>query len=261
MLQACFVLVLLVGILLTDNARGGEYAGRGGWGAKESVFRVQCMVPTPTGPREINLGTGFGHKSGNVLSANHVIEPCLGAKGSLQLAASGKIISKAAVISKDASIDLVLLKPDDGFVKNPLDISTKDTVIIGSQVSSWGFPAGYQEDVALLTVGYLAGVSTSPADPSIRRWVLNAAINKGNSGGPLLETDTPAIIGVVIQKFSPLTNEVRSELQRLSESGSPEAKALAQAITDIAERAQLVIANSVTTNDLKSFLRRAGIEP
>lgn len=112
-----------------------------------------------------------------------------------------------------------------------------------------------------MTVGYIAGVSIDANDSSIRRWVVNAAINKGNSGGPLLETETPAIIGVVIQKFSPLTNEVKSDLEKLSKSGGPEAKVLAQAMIDIAERAQLLIAHSVMTTDLQAFLRRAGVEP
>jgi S1-C subfamily serine protease len=262
MSHTCSFSLLLIEVLwLTANATAGEYAGRGGWGAKDSVFRVQCVVSTPAGRREVELGTGFGHKSGNVLSANHVVEPCLNAKGSLQLAAVSKTVSKATVISRDASLDLALLKPDDGFIRNPLPIATRDTMTIGSQVSSWGFPTGYQGDIALLTVGYLAGVSSDPTNLSIRRWVVNAAINKGNSGGPLLETETPAIIGVVIQKFSPLTNEVKSELERLSKSGSPEGKTLAHAMIDIAERAQLVIAQSVMTNDLQKFLRRAGVEP
>jgi S1-C subfamily serine protease len=179
----------------------------------------------------------------------------------LKLVASDKSVSSAAVLTSDAALDLVLLKPNEGFVKNPLSISSGDKFGMGAQVTSWGFPSGYSGDVALLTVGYLAGVVSDPSSPSIKRWVVNAAINKGNSGGPLLETDTPSIIGVVIQKLSPLTTDVASQLNTLSKSGSPEGKVLAQAMGDIAQRAQLVIGHSVLTNDLRKFLQRGGIEP
>lgn len=167
----------------------------------------------------------------------------------------------ATIVGQNATLDLVLLKPNAGFVKNPLPIASDDTMIIGSQVSSWGFPSGYLGDVALLTVGYLAGVSSDPNDSSIRRWVINAAINKGNSGGPLLETATPAVIGVVIQKFSPLTREVQSQLESLWKNGGPEAKVLAHAMLDIGERAQLVVAQSIIAADLRKFLRGVGVEP
>jgi hypothetical protein len=255
-------LVILSAIVLwVLDAGAGEYPGRGGWGAKESVFRVRCSITTPAGPSEVDLGTAFGHKSGNVLSANHVVEPCLKKNGSLKLAASDRSISSAEVLISDAALDLALLKPDTGFVKNPLAIASGDKFTMGAQVTSWGFPAGYSGDVALLTVGYLAGVVSDPGNPSIRRWVVNAAINSGNSGGPLLETDTPSIIGVVIQKLSPLTPGVRSQLMALSESGSSEVKVLAQAVFDIAQRSQLVIGHSVIISDLRDFLQRGGIEP
>jgi S1-C subfamily serine protease len=100
-----------------------------------------------------------------------------------------------------------------------------------------------------------------PNNPSLKRWVVNAAINKGNSGGPLLETKTPAVIGVVIQKLSPLTPEVDAELKTLAKSGGAEAQILARAMLDIAERAQLVIGHTVLTADLRDFLRRAGVDP
>jgi S1-C subfamily serine protease len=254
------VLVFSVALLALDTG-AEEYAGRGGRGAWESVFRVRCALTTPAGQREVDVGTAFGHKSGNVISAYHVVEECLHFNGSVKLAAADGNVSSAAVLISDSDLDLVLLKPDEGFVKNPFPIASGDWHTTGAQVTSWGFPAGYTWKAPLLTVGYLAGSVFDSQHPSIERWVVNAAINKGNSGGPLLETATPSVIGVVIQKLLPLTTEVESQLKTLSKSGSPEVKVLAQAMLHIAERSQLVIAYTVLTKDLRGFLQRGGVEP
>lgn len=256
------IFVALVLPFVTD-ARADEYAWRGGWGAFESAFRVQCRFVTLQDKKQLDfdLGTAFGHKTGNVLSANHVVEECIKKEGTLRLLSADGSDSPATVVSHDAALDLVLLKPNDGFVKNPIPIRTNDTFAMGSQVSSWGFPNGYTDKAPLLTVGYLAGVSPDPSDAQIKRWVVNAAINIGNSGGPLLETVTPSVIGVVILKYNPLTPEVGSQLKKLSENGGAETSVLAQAMIDIAKRSQLVVGQAVMISDLRAFLRQAGVEP
>lgn len=110
-------------------------------------------------------------------------------------------------------------------------------------------------------MGFLAGISPDLLNRSIKRWVINAAINKGNSGGPLLETATPSVIGVVILKYSPLGDDIKKELKKISKNGSAEAKLLAQALINVGEGAQMVIAQSVRATDLRAFLRQAGVEP
>jgi len=260
-MKTFFPMILM--LFMAIDATAQEYAGRGGPNMLASVFRVQCRAAaTPKGPTDIDLGTAFGHKSGNVLSASHVVDEagCLKASGALKLVASDGRLSSVAVVLRDAIIDLVLLKPDADFVKNPLPVSSTNTMMIGGQVSFWGFPSGYSGKVALLGVGHLAGVQPDRNNPSTNRWVVNGAINKGNSGGPLLETSTPSIIGVVIQKFSPLSEEAVSALGAISAKGSPESQILAKAMLDIGNRSQLVIGQSVLTSDLKAFLHRAGVE-
>ena len=263
MSNLCSRSILTVLILFASDASGSEYAGRGGSGSFSSVYRVQCKVVNLKTKKEVSVdvGTAFGHKSGNALSANHVIDKCIKIGGTLRLLSADESDSPATVVSQDATLDLVLLKPNEGFVKNPIPIRANDTFAMGSQVSSWGFPAGYTDKVPLLMVGYLAGVSPDPSDAKIKRWVVNAAINMGNSGGPLLETVTPSVIGVVILKYNPLTSEVGSQLKKLSENGGAETRVLAQAMIDIAERSQLVVGQAVMISDLRAFLQQAGVEP
>lgn len=256
-------IIVIVMLSFVPDSGASEYAGRGGWGAHESVYRVKCRAEhsETKEQRDVDVGTAFGHKSGNVLSANHVVDECIGVGGTILLVPSEGTDSIAKVVSRDAGLDLVLLKPNDGFVKSHIPIATNDKMVMGSQVSSWGFPGGYTEKDPLLTVGFLAGISPDLLNRSIKRWVINAAINKGNSGGPLLETATPSVIGVVILKYSPLGDDIKKELKKISKNGSAEAKLLAQALINVGEGAQMVIAQSVRATDLRAFLRQAGVEP
>jgi S1-C subfamily serine protease len=138
-MKALSPILLFVVALFVLDVSAGEDPGRGGVGAKVSVFRVRCSIITSTGPRDGELGTAFGHKSGNVLSANHVVDPCVNASGNLQLVDSNGSVSSASVLISDAALDLVLLKLDDGFVKNPLPIASKDSFTIGAQVTRCPF--------------------------------------------------------------------------------------------------------------------------
>jgi S1-C subfamily serine protease len=260
------VILLIAALLcLTFDTNAQEYAGRGGWNVKDFVFRVQCRgARTPDGKRiDVHLGTAFDHKSGHVISADHVVDAaqCAKASGVLRLTASDGRVSPFTVAIRDPALDLVLLKPDSGFVNAPLPLASDDfKIAIGAQVSAWGYPSGYSGNVALLAVGHLAGVQSDPVTPAITRWVVNAAFNSGNSGGPLLETATPTVIGVVIQKLSPISDHSATGLKKLSESRAPESKTLALAMLDIARRSQMVIGHAVVTADLKGFLRRAAVE-
>lgn len=268
-------LMLLLGL----RADAQPHPGRGAPNVRDSVYRVRCRVtyfdrqPTPP-PAKHELGTAFGHRSGNVISASHVLEPCLKARAEGERKTKGKSVkvdlrladasgteSSAEVVLSDAAIDLVLLKPDAGFVKNPLPVTASNMLTIGDPVSFWGFPSGYSGAFALLGVGNLAGSQSDPKVASVNRWVINGAFNPGNSGGPLLDTNSTAtVIGVVIQKWTPLSDEVRSELKTISEKGSSESRVLAKAMLQTADSTQLVVGHSVLTSDLKSFLRRAGVE-
>lgn len=98
-------------------------------------------------------------------------------------------------------MDLLLFKPDPGFVRNDLLYIASDAgMMIGAQVSFWGYPTGYSGKMALLGVGVS---SRRSAGRQSCNPVINGAINKGNSGGPLLETKNATIVSVVIQKWNP----------------------------------------------------------
>ena len=80
-----------------------DSAGAGGHAAVKSVVRV-------VSPQTGLAGTGFLHKSGYVITAEHVVR---GAAEMVLLPASGDSIT-APVLALDVDLDLALLSPKSG---------------------------------------------------------------------------------------------------------------------------------------------------
>lgn len=253
-----FVLLCIVAALLscvsTIQAQVEDPA-RGGWSAANSVYRIEC-------PDQNRAGTGFGHKSGRIITAEHVVRGC-DAKLLKVIEATGAVTGVKSFVV-DADHDLALLIPTvDHFVKVPFDIASESTFTMGAQVSTWGFPEGYGGSIPLLTVGYLAGVDKYEKNPNIivRKWVVNGAFNRGNSGGPVLDTKTGKVCGVISSKLAPMPKDIQTNLQELQEKGSHEGQTTAKILTYLRNQIQLVIGFAALTIDLRKFLKDNGVEP
>ena len=83
--------------------------------------------------------SGFLHKSGKILTAEHVVCNC---SEIVIVPPSGSPV-KATVAAKDDVLDLALLVPATPLVAPSLPISARTKLTIGTQVSTWGFPGGY----------------------------------------------------------------------------------------------------------------------
>jgi S1-C subfamily serine protease len=188
-----------------------ELAGGSGATALPSVFRVICP------PRQ-NSGTGFLHKSGKVITVFHVVAGC-SAQDIVLLGALGQPFKVTNIVA-DEVIDLALLTPAQEIKAPTLAIGESDRHVIGSQVSTWGYPAGYSGLAPLLSSGYLSGTDNlpGPAGKPVTRIVVNAAFNQGNSGGPLIEIDGNRVIGVVASKLAPLPDYIEKALKALREA-------------------------------------------
>jgi hypothetical protein len=111
----------------------------------------------------------------------------------------------------------------------------------------------------------------------ISRWVVNAAFNAGNSGGPLLQVETGEIIGVVSSKLAPISQEAAAALKALQNAKSglvyqgkrpdgstfeiSEGQVVATVLTELRRQVQLVIGKAVTVDDLRNFLQSHGVTP
>lgn len=245
-----------------------DSAGKGGAIAAQAVLRIVC-------PKEDSAGSGFLHKSGKVLTASHVVRNCT----EILIAQASGAPTKATVAAVDDALDLAILVPATALIGPSLPISTRSMFSIGTQVSTWGFPGGYFGTVPLLSVGYLAGmeISKAPDGRMIRQWVVNAAFNRGNSGGPLVLIETGEVIGVVSSKLAPISPSAKSALDALEQQKSgftyeatkpdgtkftiSEGQVVGLVLKELRNQVQLVIGKAVLVGDVRVFLKTHGVEP
>lgn len=245
--------------------------------AVDSVFRVTCTSDDGT-TNKILSGTGFLHKSGKVITADHVISGCDDRTIEIRTA-SGRSI-RAAKFSSDRTLDLALLDIDGKIKGSAFVISDASRIRKGSPVSIWGYPAGYTGNDPLLTTGHYAGKATTKTYEDTlpkMRLIVNAAINSGNSGGPLINAGDGKVIGVVVSKMAPLPAYIAEYLKLLEvdEEGNKvvtrrpdgtrgemtQGQITGEVLEYLRKQTQLVIGHAVILGDLRGFLKENGIEP
>jgi serine protease Do len=142
------------------------------------------------------LGSGFIIRADGLIVTNrHVVE---GARRVRVKLADGRVVP-AQVLGTDATTDIALLRVRAGSLP-ALALESSDKVSVGDPVIAIGNPFGLGQTV---TAGVLsARARTLEVDPYIDFLQTDAAINFGNSGGPLLSTDG-MVVGVTSAILSP----------------------------------------------------------
>jgi putative serine protease PepD len=179
-------------------------------------------------------GTGFlVDSNGTIVTNAHVA----GNNSQVQVRFNDKgAYHDAQVLSVDASTDLAALKVDASAVQGirPLTLADSDGAQVGDQVVAIGYPLGLDRTATAGIVSGLERQIESPNGFSIDKVIqTDAAVNPGNSGGPLLNAKGE-VIGVNSQiataagggdgnigiSFSIPSNTVKQVLPEL-ESGTP----------------------------------------
>ena len=152
----------------------------------------------PTAPQTSqSLGSGFViDRAGHIVTNFHVIE---GAQ-KVQVSFSGQDQIPATVVGKDRSTDVAVLEVDaHARALTPLPLGDSDAVHVGDPVYAIGNPFGLTRT---LTTGVISAVQRQIFAPNgypIERAIqTDAAINHGNSGGPLIDS-AGRVIGVTSQ--------------------------------------------------------------
>ncbi len=151
----------------------------------------------PTAQKQESLGSGFViDKAGHIVTNYHVIQ---GAQ-QIQVSFSGQDEIDATVVGKDPSTDTAVLKIDaHARALTPLTLGNSDDVTVGDSVYAIGNPFGFTRT---LTTGVVSAVQRQIEAPNSLKIdhaiQTDAAINHGNSGGPLLDA-AGRVIGVTSQ--------------------------------------------------------------
>jgi serine protease Do len=146
----------------------------------------------PTG----SLGSGFIIRTDGLIVTNrHVVN---GARKILVRLPDGRDVP-AKLLGADAVTDIALLKVSAG--KLPaLRLGTSQSISVGDPVIAIGNPFGLGQSVS---AGIISARGRSlEDDPYIDFLQTDAAINHGNSGGPLMSPDG-SVVGVTSAIFSP----------------------------------------------------------
>jgi putative serine protease PepD len=141
-------------------------------------------------------GTGFViDPSGLILTNNHVIDGA----GSITVSFNGSNgpTRTASVVATDPTKDLALLKIDPGGMRlHALRIADTGGLQVGDPVYAIGNPFGLDETLTVGIVSALDRTIQAPDGASIHGAIqTDAALNPGNSGGPLLD-GSGRVIGV-----------------------------------------------------------------
>ena len=151
---------------------------------------------------EITVGTGGGSgfvldEEGHIVTNHHVVS------GAIQATVrfAGGQEADAEVVGSDPSTDVALLRlVDPGSVDlSPLTLGSSSSLEVGETVVAIGSPFGLQGTLTAGVVSALEREIRAPDGFAIDDVIqTDAAINSGNSGGPLLDTNG-RVIGINTQ--------------------------------------------------------------
>jgi putative serine protease PepD len=146
-------------------------------------------IKAVTGSGE-DLGTGIVlNGEGLILTNDHVI-----AQASEVTVSPGQSTSTraaATVVGADANSDLALIKVDpSGLGLRPLKLVSSSSLQVGDPVYALGNPYGLDETLTKGIVSALGREISAPDGATIKDAIqTDAALNPGNSGGPLLNAE------------------------------------------------------------------------
>jgi S1-C subfamily serine protease len=189
-------------------------------------------------------GSGFVYDAdGHIVTNQHVVE----GGDEVNVRFPGGAIYPAELMGTDGSTDLAVVKVDaPASVLEPLRLGDSNAVEVGHPVVALGSPFGLEGTITSGIVSALHRPMEAPNGFTINDSIqTDAAINHGNSGGPLLDS-SGRVIGVNAQiesnsggndgvGFAIPSNTVRSIVSQLIETGDVEHAYLGVGLTAVEE--------------------------
>ena len=234
-----------------------------------SIYLIYCQ-------KTQSKGTGFAIKSGHIITNWHVVKDC-SADEVVAISSDNKKL-KFKTIMTDENRDLAILT-SESTVNSDLEFDDKQ-IETETKVLTWGHPLAYNGPSPILSVGYLAGFNDYQKDkvsPKVKRYIINGALNPGNSGGPLLIAGTNKVIGIVVSKHAPIPQFLEVALEALSKQKSgfmynatnsitgeklqlTEANLVAQLLDHQRKMTQVMLGEAIAVGELLNYLKENDIK-
>lgn len=170
---------------------------------------VFIQTQSPNGEGELGRGLGSGvviNDGGEILTSLHVVADAR----EIQVTFADGTQAEAVVIAEQTETDIAVLQPAEvpGLVV-PAILGNPNAMRVGDEAFAVGNPFGLYSS---MTAGVISGFDRSfrPADSEQRLEGLiqiDAAVNPGNSGGPLLNR-RGQVVGIVVGIANPTEQEV-----------------------------------------------------
>jgi S1-C subfamily serine protease len=138
------------------------------------------------------VGSGFVAADGGlILTASHVV----GRSETVTLTLHDGTSISGTVVAVDKSIDTAVIKADESAANDltPLDLGALSDVQVGEMTIAIGSPFGLSQTVTTGIVSALGRTVPTPMGELHDLIQTDAAINSGNSGGPLIDREGRAI--------------------------------------------------------------------
>ena len=155
---------------------------------------VFILVTDQTG--RVSSGSGFIiDNSGTILTNHHVVNS---AARIVVWGINGKS-STASLERYHANLDIATIRVSQSLGVPPIKLGNSSQVKLGATVLVLGYPSA---DVLGSEPTITSGILSSIRPAENPEWFqIDAAVNPGNSGGPLIRKDTGEVIGIVTSKL------------------------------------------------------------
>lgn len=171
----------------------------------EFFFGPRPRGGEPRQRRQVAGGSGFLiSDAGLVVTNNHVVANAT----KIQVTLNDREVYVAKLVGTDPATDVALLKIDAKHKLPAIALGDSDKLRVGEPVMAIGNPLNFNGTV---TVGVISakgrtGISDNPITASLEDFLqTDAAINFGNSGGPLINTNAE-VVGINTAMIQPAQN-------------------------------------------------------
>jgi putative serine protease PepD len=200
--------VLIAGTLITSDRLGALLSPVAALGGQIEPDKAAAAIPPANEPLadtaarllpsvvQIEAGSGVGSgfvaaDGGLILTASHVV----GRSETVTLRLQDGSTLSGAVVAVDSSIDTAVIRAEESAASGlkPLALGALADVQVGEMTIAIGSPFGLSQTVTTGIVSALGRTVPTPVGELHDLIQTDAAINSGNSGGPLTDGDGRAI--------------------------------------------------------------------